>query len=326
VGDEELVRAARGGDIASFGLLLERHRASLNAAALGILGHGPQAEDAVQDTFVVALRKLDQLRDPACVGGWLHSILRNLCYAKLRAERPEVSREELPRNAEPSEASCEESIDRLAQREWIWAALGRLPETLRTAAMLRYFGSRSSYEEISAILGIPVGTVKSRLSQARCKLAEALLEAAGLEDSETRRLAKSRTGFFEAAYDEYNRGRGYELLAGAFSKDLVVEFSSGTTILRGHEYMMEDLEEDLTLGRKMYPTNILASESVAIIECDIENSPEDPFHCPPAVSQVAFYRDGRICRLRWHLAPRRDDDPRKLWTPEEVERRLPTQT
>lgn len=326
MGDEELVRVARGGDMVSFGLLLEKYRASLYAAALGILGHGPQAEDAVQDAFVVALRKLDQLRDPASVGGWLHSVLRNVCYAKLRAGRAEILREELPMRAEPSEAFVEESIGRLAQREWIWAALGRLPETLRTAAMLRYFGSRSSYEDISAILGVPVGTVRSRLSRARCELAEALLEAAGLEHSETRRIAVSRASFFEAAYDEYNRGRGYELLAGAFSEDLVMEYSDGTTILRGYEYMMEDLEEDLTLGRKMRPTNILASESVTIIECDIENSPEDPFHCPPAVSQVAFHRDGRICRMRWHLAPRLEEDPRKLWTPEEVGRRLPIQT
>jgi hypothetical protein len=47
-----------------------------------------------------------------------------------------------------------------------------------------------------------------------------------------------------------------------------------------------------------------ASLDVTIIECDLQNPPDDPHHYPPAVSQIAFYRDGRICRMRWHLAPR----------------------
>jgi hypothetical protein len=47
-----------------------------------------------------------------------------------------------------------------------------------------------------------------------------------------------------------------------------------------------------------------ASLDVTIIERDIQSPPDDPHHYPPAVSQVAFYRDGRFCRMPWHLAPR----------------------
>ena len=67
--DVELVRAAQNGDTASLGLLLERHRASLLAVALHILGRGPQAQDAVQDAFLVALRDFDKLPSYAG-GGW----------------------------------------------------------------------------------------------------------------------------------------------------------------------------------------------------------------------------------------------------------------
>ena len=83
-----------------------------------------------------------------------------------REDRGEISFGELPGRVESdlSESSVEEAIERLALREWVWAALYELPEVLRVTAMLRYFGSYSSYEEISAILGVPVGTVKSRLS------------------------------------------------------------------------------------------------------------------------------------------------------------------
>lgn len=304
--DAELVEAARGGDAASLGLLLERYRAPLYGLALQILGQGQEAQDAVHDVFLVALRKIDQVREPAAVGGWLHAILRNVCRMRLRERRGEVYFDELPRRVEGglAESSVEESIDHLALRDWVWTSLARLPETLRVTAMLRYFGSHASYEEISAILGVPVGTVCSRLSQVKVRLAEALLETAGLAHSESRRLAESRARFFGAAYDEYNRGQGYETLVSAFSQDLVMDFSDGTTILRGYEFMLGDLEGDLEAGLKMHPTSIVASKDITIIECDIENPPDDPSHCPPAISQVAFYHDGRITRMRWHLAPR----------------------
>jgi RNA polymerase sigma-70 factor (ECF subfamily) len=68
--DADLVRAAQNGDTASLGILLERYRASLHGRALGILGLGPQAGDAVHDTFLVALRAIDRVREPAAVGGW----------------------------------------------------------------------------------------------------------------------------------------------------------------------------------------------------------------------------------------------------------------
>ena len=65
----ELARAAQNGDATSLGLLLERHRAALYALALRILGRGPEAQDAVQDAFVVALSSIERLREPEAVGG-----------------------------------------------------------------------------------------------------------------------------------------------------------------------------------------------------------------------------------------------------------------
>lgn len=118
------------------------------------------------------------------------------------------------------------------------------------------------------------------------------------------RFEDGKARFFDAAYEEYNRGEGFGMLLSAFSDNLVMDFSDGTTVFRGHEFMAEDLERDLEVGLRMYPTNVVASKDVTIIECDIENPPDDPSHCPPAISQVAFYRDGRITRMRWHLAPR----------------------
>jgi RNA polymerase sigma factor (sigma-70 family) len=172
----------------SLGILLERHRAPLYALALRVLGHRPQqAQDIVQDVFVVALSTIEQLRDPKAVGGWLRGILRNVCLMRMREVRREVPFDELSVGlSKDPEPSAGESIDRLAMREWVWTALGQLPQPLRVTAMLRYFGRYCSYEEISAILGVPTGTVSSRLSQARIKLADALLKTASLEHDDRR--------------------------------------------------------------------------------------------------------------------------------------------
>ncbi len=304
--DAELVRSAQGGDTASLGLLLERYRAPLYGLALQILGYGPEAQDAVHDTFLIALRKIDRVREPAAVGGWLRTIMRNVCRMRLREGQGELLFDELTGGIESraSEPSVEESVDRLVMRDWVWTALGRLPEALQVTAVLRYFGSHASYEEISATLGIPVGTVKSRLNGAKIKLAQALLETAGLENGEARRLAESRTRFFRAAYDEHNRGDGYDILASVFSEDLVLSISDRTVFTGGYRFMIEDIEGDLEAGRKIYPTHIVSSKDVSIIECEVENSAEDPFHCPQAFSQVAVYRDGKIHRMYWYLAPR----------------------
>jgi RNA polymerase sigma-70 factor (ECF subfamily) len=306
--DAELVRTAQRGGAASLGILLERHRAPLYALALRFLGHGPDAQDAVQDAFLVALRVIDRLREPEAVGAWLRGILRNVCLRRLREGRGEVPlEEELPRRVEAgffSESSVEETIDRMAMREWVWTALGRLPEDLQATAMLRYFGGHCSYEEISATLGVPMGTVKSRLNAAKLRLAEALLQTAGLEHDETRRLAEARAKFFETAYAEYNGAEGYESLASSFSEDLVFSLPNGRVFARGYEFMIKDMERDLEIGVKMRPTQVVSSKDVAVLEFDVESPPDDPEHCPSAISQVAFYRDGRIRRLHWYFAPR----------------------
>jgi RNA polymerase sigma-70 factor (ECF subfamily) len=301
--DAELVRAAQGGDAAGLGVLLERHRASLYALALGFTGHGPEAQDAVQDTFLIALREIDRLREPAAVSGWLHTILRNLCLTRLRKRQVEVPFEGPIESFGFSEPSAERYIDQLSLREWVWTALAELPEVLRVTAILRYFGSYATYEELSVILGIPIGTVRSRLSQVKVKLAEALLETAGLAHEEARQLSAARIRFFTEAHTEFNRGESYEMLASAFSDDVVLTIRGGT-VDHGLDFLVHKVwEENMEVGVKMHPTNILASKDVTVVEGTFENPSDDPFHCPPATSMVLLYHDQRINRFRQYYAP-----------------------
>jgi RNA polymerase sigma factor (sigma-70 family) len=269
--DTELVRMAQGGDAASLG-------------------------------------NIDRLRKPEAAGGWLRAILRNVCLQRLRHERGVILVDELAGRfeREPYEPSVEEAIDQLALRDWVWTALSELPEPLRVTAMLRYFGSYASYEELSAILGVPLGTVRSRLNRVKAKLAEALLKTAGLEHDAARNLAEARARFFAEALDEFNRGQSHEMFTGVFSDDLVMAFSDGS-VRHGHTALVAELEGDLEAGIKLHLTNVLASKDMTVMEGDFENPPDDPFHCPAATSMVFFHRDGSIRWMRRYFALRAEE-------------------
>ena len=148
--DLDFVRAAQAGEVAALGTLLETYRARLYATALIFLGDRAQAQDAVQETFLIALRRLQNLRDPAAARAWLHAIVRNECRMQLRKHR------ELPgvpeANVELHRNEVEEAFEQLVTKDWMWTALEELPEDLRVTVMLRYFTVRSTYSEIAAIL------------------------------------------------------------------------------------------------------------------------------------------------------------------------------
>ena len=200
--DAELVAAARGGDGAALGLLLERHRPRLFATAVRLVGYRSDAEDAVQETCLAATRHIGSVRDPESVGAWLQAVVRRACLQHERWRRNgELPTDPLPELID-DRPGPEDRIERLELRDWIWGALQRLPEPLRVSAMLRYFGSYDSYDEVATILGVPIGTVRSRLSEAKIKLAEALLASAALIDDDVRVRARLRQRFWTDEFQD----------------------------------------------------------------------------------------------------------------------------
>ncbi|WUL73732.1 hypothetical protein OHA62_08075 [Streptomyces sp. NBC_00343] len=82
--DAALTVAAQAGNVASLGLLLERHRAGMRAVAVSVLGPGPDVDDVMQDAALTALRRVGDVRDPEAVGPWLRMIVRNHARSLLR--------------------------------------------------------------------------------------------------------------------------------------------------------------------------------------------------------------------------------------------------
>lgn len=299
--DSELAVAASRGDCACLGLLLERHRPRLYAAALRLLGFGPEAEDAVHDTFVIALGHIGEVKDPQAVVGWLHTVLRRSCLQQLRRRRGEVLFAEVPERAD-ERPGIEERLEKAALREWIWDALRKLPEPLQATALLRYFGTYQSYEELAAILAVPIGTVRSRLSEAKRKLAEMLIETAGLVDSASRQRSQEHQRFYFEIFDRLNRNGERDRFLAHFAEDLCL-VSGGKPVL-GRSHLAWEMDSDTATGVRLEPQRVLGAGNVIVVEGLFSNPPEDPFHCPPGVALVIFQRDGMARRLHLHLSSR----------------------
>ena len=299
--DARLVRAARAGDVGALGLLLEQHRPGMRAVALGILGPGPDAEDAVQDATVIALRRIGDVRDPEAVGAWLRMIVRNRCRGLLRDLRQV---EPLPAPALPDGAAGpEEVLERHAMRDWMWEAIEELSPTLRLPLVLRHFTDGvTSYEHIAEVCGVPVGTVRSRLSQARANLSQALsATAAGAHSDARARTAAS----WQDAYDTLAAAE-----AGDFGRVLTQRWSpevvlmSGRTPIGNGDLLRRAMDGDQAAGVRQRPVNVTAGRSLAVWEMDIINPVDDPGHCPPAVAWIMTLSGGRVARLRlFHPRP-----------------------
>jgi RNA polymerase sigma-70 factor (ECF subfamily) len=180
--EEELLERCRKGDLDAFNLVVAAYQDQVYNLCLRMLGQRAAAEDAAQEAFLSAYRKIGSMRGPSA-RAWLLRIASNTCIDELRRRkrRPQVSLD-VPVPADeggrpldvPDEAHGPED---LALRSEVWEALQdellRLPEDQRLAVVLCDIEGLS-YEEIQAAMGGSLGTVKSRISRGRARLREAL--------------------------------------------------------------------------------------------------------------------------------------------------------
>jgi RNA polymerase sigma factor (sigma-70 family) len=295
--DAALVRAAQAGDVAALGALLERHRALLHAVAAGMLGHGPQAEDAVHDTFVIALRRIGDLREPAAARGWLRTIVSNVCLGELRRPPVELRGEPID---EPGDDPVAAALERAALRDWVWTALDRLSEPLRLPLVLRHFSAARSYEAIADLCGVPVGTVRSRLNAGRAKLADELLATAAdaHDDLDEARRRGVEVG---AAMTAFERTGDHALLADVFTPDMTFRMFDRVE-RRGREDYATRLTGDFADGVTSRTQRTIVGPDIAVVELLLVSPPDQPLHCPPAVTQVHFHGGERTYRVVSHYA------------------------
>jgi RNA polymerase sigma-70 factor, ECF subfamily len=173
---DELLARLRRRDEQAFRELVTRYQGLVRAYAAGILGDRQEAEDAAQECFIRAYRRLGAFRGDAPLQTWLLRICRNHCLDRLRA-RPSVQLVELHEDlAQGASDTTTTGAAMRVERESLVSALGALPDVLQQAVVLRELRGLS-YQEVASALGVPVGTVRSRLSAARVQLRASLGES-----------------------------------------------------------------------------------------------------------------------------------------------------
>ena len=183
-GDGELVHRARKGEELAFSLLVERYQRAAYAVALSVTGRHEDAEDAAQEAFMVALKRLDECRKPERFAGWLMTIVRNRARNLVRRESLRET-DQLP----PGIRSKVPTPDRIAEtielRDMLKAALAALPEVQQQIVMLHDVEGWK-HREIAERLELPSGTVRSHLHFARKALRNALGTMPGAAESESK--------------------------------------------------------------------------------------------------------------------------------------------
>lgn len=181
--DQDLLRAHVDGDTDAFGVLFARHRDRLWAVALRTMGNPEDAADGLQDGMVAAFRRAASYRGEAAVTTWLHRVVVNACLDRLRAAK--IRRfDALPDDVEDrgtvvATAAHDDQPDAAAEdaerRQRVLAALGTLPPEQRAALVLV---DMEGYPvaDVAQMLGCAEGTVKSRCSRGRTKLAVLLAD------------------------------------------------------------------------------------------------------------------------------------------------------
>jgi RNA polymerase sigma-70 factor (ECF subfamily) len=164
--DEQLVAASLAGDADAFRQLVERHYQMVLKVAYRALGNVSAAEDCAQDVFIKVHQKLRLYRADRPFIRWLHRVTANTVTDAIRRRRVDISFDTLVHEVPSSLGDPAQAAALREQRTAIRSAMASLPGRLRDTIVLQVF-HELSYQEIAQVLNIPMGTVMSRIHNAR---------------------------------------------------------------------------------------------------------------------------------------------------------------
>ena len=192
----------------------------------------------------------------------------------------------------------EEALENHVMREWLWHGLGRLSADEQLAVMLRHFTRCTSYAAIARVTAAPVGTVRSRLTRARARLAGVLMATVAdtpMSHASVETAQRRQWDEFYRVLHERPVPRTYSEL---FAPDVDVRDPAGHWC--GIRAWSAEERKAIALGVRARIVDVLASSDITIVEIDFCNPAEWPGHCPPQATFIHRLRDGRSRQLRIH--------------------------
>jgi RNA polymerase sigma-70 factor (ECF subfamily) len=173
----ELLRRCQQGDELAWEVLVRQHQGRICAIAFGYVGEQDEALDLAQDIFVRVYQRLDTCADAEKFISWLVRIARNACIDHLRRRKARPPRQDIPAedmvNLSHGGLDPEQQLVRSSRQRTVHRALQKLSEINREIIVLKDIQGLP-LEEISGLLDLPLGTVKSRSSRARLELARVI--------------------------------------------------------------------------------------------------------------------------------------------------------
>ncbi len=178
--DSELIRRCLKGDEKSFEKLLNKYRGPVFSICLRMVKNRDDAEDIAQDVFIRVFNMLDRYNPSFPFSSWLFRITSNLCIDFLRKtkrtiysiDQPVEGRDgQMSRQFESDTIGPERKLELKEKMQYLEESISALPEKYRIIVILRH-QEHLTYEQISEMLGIPLGTVKARIHRARKMIVE----------------------------------------------------------------------------------------------------------------------------------------------------------
>ncbi len=179
--DKQLFAKARNGDMTAFEQLVMLYQSKVYNLAHKLTGNYDDASDAAQEAFIKLYKSLGSFKEQSSISTWIYRITYNVCIDRLRQNKRHMVAEADETVADRS-PTPDDVVIANDDRRRIHEAIRRLPEEYRAAVVLRDVNGHS-YDEVAAILGCSLGTVKSRISRGRGLLKEYLSHY--LEQTET---------------------------------------------------------------------------------------------------------------------------------------------
>jgi RNA polymerase sigma-70 factor (ECF subfamily) len=196
IDDRALVLAAQGGDRAALDQLFRLHYDRVVHVCRRITGNEADAADAAQEAMIAIVRSLSKFDGRSSFGTWTYRIATNASLDELRRRRRRPLASITPPgdddgpHHDPADPSSSRPIDRIGEREAIEVALMALPEEFRVPVVLRDVADLE-YADIAEVLGVPVGTVKSRIARGRGMLAGLLAPDPGNRTGDSERPSEA---------------------------------------------------------------------------------------------------------------------------------------
>ena len=165
-----LVAAALDGDHGSWNRLVERYMPVVLSVVRRFRLQGSDADDVVQTVWLRTVEKLDTVRDPEALPGWLVATTRHECHHLLRARQRVSPSEQAGSGAQDEAPPLESQLLRLERHEALLAALAELPDRQRNVLLVLLEDPPPSYAEVSRRLGLPVGSIGPTRARALARI------------------------------------------------------------------------------------------------------------------------------------------------------------